>query len=403
MGPKPSLIYCTIAKDTTSRSKRSGLRLYGKASFVIMPDVGDAINSNIGAIKVKWYDTILLLIGTILAAADPITDILTLREFYLKDHKTWFGVGLVFLILPSLSMSQFYYRFWRRGTLTNEESDDVKCIALIPDLTLGWNPLALAYMRFRTFILCFKNFKKLWQENLEDDCNKKIQHQLFPDLASASFQASLESAPQFIIQLYATVVQQEQVTTIQITSLCVSFLSLAWESAIADVWRFSNVLAMREAGEILQGKLIPKVVFFISQLFHLSSRLFAITFFSVGFKWWIIAVLIFHSIVMTFVRVYAVRTAQMPPAFGNVCYTLTMLCVFYWIRDDENMANVKVDKIMTLISNILFVIENVTMICVFYVKEESHQWYSVPVTVGVCLYSLISCLMRMAISRYLLK
>ena len=376
--------------------------MYGRASFVNMPDVGDAINSNIGAIKVKWYDTILLLIGTILAAADPITDILTLREFYLKDHKTWFGVGLVFLILPSLSMSQFYYCFWRRGTLTNEESDDVKCIDLIPDLTLGWNPLALAYMRFRTFILCFKNFKKLWQENLEDDCNKKIQHQLFPDLASASFQASLESAPQFIIQLYATVVQQEQVTTIQITSLCVSFLSLAWESAIADVWRFSNVLALGEAGEILQGKFIPKVVFFISQLFHLSSRLFAITFFTVGFKWWIIAVLILHSIVMTFVRVYAARTAQMPRGLENNCHNLTMLCVFYWIRDDEN-SNVKVDKIMTLISNILFVIENVTMICVFYVKEESHQWYSVPVIVGVCVYSLISCLMRMTISRYLLK
>ena len=373
--------------------------MYGKASFVIMPDVGDAINSNIGAIKVKWYDTILLLIGTILAAADPITDILTLREFYLKDHKIWFGVGLVFVILPSLNMSQFYYRDWRRGTLTSEESDHVKCIDLIPDLTFGWNPLALAYMRFKTFILCFKNFKKLWQENLEDDSHKKIQHQLSIDFASASFQASLESAPQFIIQLYATVVQQEQVTTIQITSLYVSFLTLAWASAIADVWRFSNVLALRESGEILQGKFIPKVVFFISQLFHLSSRLFAITFFTVGFKWWIIAVLIFHSIVMTFVFVYASRT---PQSFKNDCSLLTMLCVFYWIRDDE-VENVKVDKIMILISNILFVIENVTMICVFYVKEESHQWYSVPVTVGVCVYSLISCLMRMAISRYLLK
>ena len=138
-----------------------------------MPDVGDAINSNIAAIKVKWYDTILLLIGTILAAADPVTDILTLREFYLNDHKTWFGVGLVFLILPSLNMSHFYFANWRRGRLRNEESDDVKCIDLIPDLTLGWNPLALAYMRFKTFILCFKNFNKLWQENLEDDCNKK--------------------------------------------------------------------------------------------------------------------------------------------------------------------------------------------------------------------------------------
>ena len=61
-------------------------------------------------IKVKWYSTIFLLLGTILAVADPVTDILTLREFYLNDHKTWFGVGLVFVILPSLVISCLYYR-----------------------------------------------------------------------------------------------------------------------------------------------------------------------------------------------------------------------------------------------------------------------------------------------------
>ena len=60
-------------------------------------------------IKVKWYSTIFLLVGTILAFADPVTDILTLREFYLNDHKTWFGVGLVFVILPSLIISCIYY------------------------------------------------------------------------------------------------------------------------------------------------------------------------------------------------------------------------------------------------------------------------------------------------------
>ena len=42
----------------------------------------------------KWYDIFVDLFGTILSFADPITDILTLVEFYREDHKTWFGVGL---------------------------------------------------------------------------------------------------------------------------------------------------------------------------------------------------------------------------------------------------------------------------------------------------------------------
>ena len=50
----------------------------------------------------RWYvDIFVVLFGTILSIADPITDILTLVEFYRTDHKMWFGVGLTFIILPS--------------------------------------------------------------------------------------------------------------------------------------------------------------------------------------------------------------------------------------------------------------------------------------------------------------
>ena len=47
-------------------------------------------------------------------------------------------------------------------------------------------------------------------------------------------EATLESAPQFIIQLYAMVVQQHSVSIVQMVSLPVSFLSLAWASTVAD-------------------------------------------------------------------------------------------------------------------------------------------------------------------------
>ena len=57
--------------------------------------------------KLKWYSILEVLFGTILSFADPITDILTPVEFYRADHKTWFGVGLTFIILPSLYFSVF--------------------------------------------------------------------------------------------------------------------------------------------------------------------------------------------------------------------------------------------------------------------------------------------------------
>ena len=49
------------------------------------------------------------------------------------------------------------------------------------------------------------------------------------------FQAILESAPQFIIQLQATIFQQELVSTIQIVSLSVSSSNVPWTVTNADV------------------------------------------------------------------------------------------------------------------------------------------------------------------------
>ena len=205
--------------------------------------MADEIDSTI---KVKWYSTIFLLVGTILAVADPVTDILTLGEFYLNDHKTWFGVGLVFVILPSLVISCLYYRWhclevlflsWCRGILKtdHEVEDAIKEVFSTPDLLFGWNLLALPYKRLQAFILCSRNFKKLWHETLEEDCDKKIKNLIYDETWLGMFQAILESAPQFIIQLQATIFQQEQVSTIQIVSLSVSSLNVAWTVTNADV------------------------------------------------------------------------------------------------------------------------------------------------------------------------
>ena len=385
------------------------------SSFRLQSAVSDAI-------EVKWYSTIFLLLGTILAVADPVTDILTLREFYLNDHKTWFRVGLVFVILPSLLLSCLYYRFHVLRIFIicileqddDEEESEILEVFSIPDLLFGWNPLSLPYTRLQAFIWCSRNFKKLSYETLEEDCdkNKEIKSLIKDETWYGMFEAIVESAPQFIIQLYVTIVQQEQVSTILMVSLCVSFLSLAWTSTNADVWCFvavGNSLDKKYSPK----KFITKTFFLISQIFHLSSRLFAITFFSVAFKWWIVVVVMFHNIAIAYVALWAFRADNQP--CDKICTPIFMFLhgVFYWIRDDGACGlhfedgdlkelNINV-KIVKNASNFLFVIENVIMISVFYSKEELHSWYSVPVTVCVCVFSLVGCLMRVAICRYFLR
>ena len=71
--------------------------------------------------EIKRHDIFLIVFGIILGFADPITDILTLVEFYREDHKTWFGVGLTFVVLPCFVFSDLLWPFIR-GKIRRELS-----------------------------------------------------------------------------------------------------------------------------------------------------------------------------------------------------------------------------------------------------------------------------------------
>ena len=107
-------------------------------------------------------------------------------------------------------------------------------------------PLAPAYTRFKAFILCFSNFKKLcpvWPGESIKNCKKQIEGGtvIFNETWFGMFEVILEPAPQFIIQLHATIVQQEQVSTIQIMTR--NFLSahfLKWLN-----WKTGHALCLQ--------------------------------------------------------------------------------------------------------------------------------------------------------------
>ena len=359
--------------------------------------------------ELKWYNILKVLFGTILSIADPITDVLTLVEFYRTDHKTWFGVGLTFIILPSLFfllinyvlrlMSDASGRIW--GSNDHEESKFEAC-KFTHVLVLGCNPLYPAWLKLRTLYCYLKKLLKRRQGNNthqmyggyseeEEELDDLLR---FSELGVLA-EAALESAPQFIIQLYAMAVQQQSVSIIQIVSLPVSFLSLAWASTVADK---TGTLPGNYRRHPYFG-VKDTVLLFVTHLFILSSRLFAVALFTVSYKWWVISVLILHCTVITICdRVWHYRTQSVyknsDPSFESTIY----FCL-HWVRDDLSIIHDRYGTYkplrMQLYSNVLFVIENLTMILLFYFSHFPHTWYSLPVTICVCLFAVLGAVMRL--------
>ena len=352
--------------------------------------------------ELKWYSIFVVLFGAILSIADPITDVLTLVEFYRTDHKTWFGVGLAFIILPSLFFLLINY-----GLNNVKCSDDEECQSKACKFThasvLGCNPLLPAWLKLRTLYCYLKKLLKLRQGNNTGQTDKDVDKLLWLSKVAVLGEASLESAPQFIIQLYAMAVQQESVSIIQMVSLPVSFLSLAWASTVGD-----EILNGSDKGDF-HFSVKDTVLLSVTHLFILSSRLFAVALFTVSYKWWVISVLILHCTAITIChRIWLCGGGHSFHRDINRGESVVFFCL-HWLRDDLSLlvigdyAGYTEHLRMQLISNVLFVIENITMILLFYFSHFAHTWYSLPVTICVCLFSVLGAVMRLTHSYFLRK
>ena len=337
----------------------------------------------------KWYSPFLFLLGAILSFADPITDILTLVEFYRTDHKTWFGVGLAFVVLPCLFFPVVYCL-----TRVQYHTENMTATRFCAKATLcGFHPFSAALARIEAFLFCLKK----WRRGDEIDSRSAVKDEVVLDHIDSAvlFEAVLESAPQFILQLYAISVQEEPVTVIQIISLPVSFLSLAWAFTAADEWILPGRGIISSSSDLTVKH---NIAFYVTHLLLLSSRLFAICYFTVSYKWWVIGVLLFHSCVV--IATAAIQYSGKVKCHAGTVFTLIFFIAIHCLRDDtvDFAFKVKPEGLSTvLFSNVLFVVENVFMILMFYFSPHSNSWYSLPVTVCVCVFSLLSSITRITL------
>ena len=229
----------------------------------------------------KWYSPFVLLVGAILSFADPITDIFTLVEFYRADHITWFGVGLIFVLLPCLAFAVIFYTM--RGIEPSPSSWARTALCAL-------HPFSAAFARLEALFHCLRNW--WYNDEIDSRSDSEAGDVLRYISLAVLFEAILECAPQFIIQLYAISVQEERAAIIQIISLPISFLTLAWAFTATD--KMSLVANhIMPSSSYLNVK--HQLVLYATHLLLLSSRLFAICYFTVSYKWWVIGVLMFHS------------------------------------------------------------------------------------------------------------
>ena len=349
--------------------------------------------------ELKWYGIFVVLFGTILSIADPITDVLTLVEFYRTDHKTWFGVGLTFIILPTLFFL-LINSVLTGDTCSDDEECQSKAFKFTQVLVLGCNPLLPAWLKLRTLYCYLKKLRKLWQGNNIDhwQTDEDLDDLLALSKLAVLAEAALEAAPQFIIQLYAMAVQQQSVSIIQMVSLPVSFLSIAWASTVAD-----KSIHCDDGDLNFSAK--DKVLLFVTHLFILSSRLFAVALFTVSYKWWVISVLIFHCTVITICDGVWPCPAQSADSNEERIKSVIAFCL-HWLRDDLSLIGDYGEYkplTMKFISNVLFVIENITLIMLFYFSHFPHTWFSLPATICVCLFAVLGAVIRLTHFCFLYK
>ena len=338
----------------------------------------------------KWYSSFVFFVGAILGFADPITDILTVVEFYRADHKTWFGVGLTFVLLPCLAFPVLFH-WLRTNRLITTRSNWAKTALC------AFHPFSAAFARLEAFLLCLK---KWWYKDEIDqvsslDAGGVLYHIDFAVL----FEAVLESAPQFIIQLYAINVQEEPAAIIQIISLPISFLTLAWAFTATDK-RSLVANEIMPSSSYLNVK--HQLALYVIHLLLLSSRLFAICYFTVSYKWWVIGVLMVHCCVIQIAIVIQIRDVVSNGA--SDFFAILLIMGIHSLRDDVMIGADENGAIRNVyLSHILFVLENFFMILMFYFTYHPNTLYSLLLTVCVCMFSVFGSTMRICLLRWLSK
>jgi hypothetical protein len=226
---------------------------------------------------------LLLTVGFLLLIFDVVTDILVAVHYGLEGEYSWFGLTLLFIIVPLFIVS----------LITTNQTDDgfcenASCCLLCSAIFVRYAQEFAHWKRaYRDVPPCGGNC-----QNLDCEECQRYQSALKASKKSAynfawiRYVATLtESTPQWCLQTYVMLLHWN-FPWYTVLSVVFSLLSLSWSSATLEKARIDK--------QGLNFKVPATAVFFAGQLFNLLSRLLVIVAFAHVFEEHVFAALAVH-------------------------------------------------------------------------------------------------------------
>lgn len=346
-------------------------------------------------VRLGKYELFKYSFGSLLSSTDVATDILTAIVYYQQNHFVWFGFCLLFAILPSLLLTLAFLL---------QSCGQVTCCTLLKRVLFFASPCGSGILKVKLLLVCLRNYDEVnsIEGLLVDD--EHLREVYRAEKVYHYVEGLLENMPQIILQIYATIIQDEKISAVQWFSISVTFLNLVWVLTLFEYSCFNH-----------NASLTPFIAIALYNAFLIAARGLSIVAFLVAFKWLTSAVLAFHGFVC--ISIYLYRNHEFFTE-KKVWWTASLLIpcyIFVYLGFKVKELNSKLFDIKlgrSIISSSFFyacfIAENIIMSLLFFTwtKTANRRWnhsVSVIIVVLVVVLSLVGTLIHLSFTHAMFR